>query len=149
METDPLVALLTLFLPIVAVFAVVYVSTHTAHRQTSLLRDLVFSCVVISIAISWILAFYNMPPKLLNVYTPTLTFGIHIMLGALLIVAGALMPNRLQKYFLMGLGLFSVVIEIPFVFTNFGSYGALAVVGLALAALVGATLWLHLKGKHE
>ena len=47
------------------------------------------------------------------------------------------------------LGLAIVIMQIPYIWNAYGTAGGLVTVALAFAALIGGTIWLTLRGKHE
>lgn len=149
MDYAALIVLYSLCIPAALVFGIVYVATH-ANRKTSLLHDIILSAVLISASIAGLIALFNIPTKLLMLTSDNLIFAVRVFIGVALVLIGLFLPNKIQKYFLMALGLFMLIVELPFVFTNFGSYGALLIVGVAFLALIGVTVWLTMKGaKHE
>ena len=140
----------SLAIPAAIIFAIMYLATHNNRRRTSMLHDVFLVAILVCASISGVVALYYLPTKLLGVTSENIIFAVRVSLGVLMLIVGLLSPNKIQKYFLMILGIFMLLIEMPFVFTNFGSYGAFILVGLAFLALVGITVWLTLKGnKHE
>jgi len=90
-----------------------------------------------------------LPDKVLMISSESVNFGIRVALGVALIIIGALLKNKLQKNFLLVLGLLMILLQMPYIFNNFGSYGALVVVAAAFVALVGGTVILTKRHQHE
>lgn len=139
-----------LMIPTALIFAIVYLATRRNRRQSSMLHDIFLVAILISASISGLIALYYLPTKLLGITSENIIFGIRVVLGVLMLITGLFLPNKFQKYLLMLLGIFILLVESPFVFSNFGSYGAFILVGIAFMALVGVTIWLSIRGgKHE
>lgn len=150
MDHTALIVLYTLCLPAAVVFGAVFLATHSSRKNASLLHDIVLAAVLVSAAIAGLIALFNIPTKLMMLTSDNLIFAVRVFIGVAMVLIGLFLPNKIQKYFLMALGLFMLIVELPFVFTNFGSYGALLIVGIAFLALVGVTIWLTTRGKkHE
>lgn len=145
METFALTFLFYLLIPAAVVFAAVYFATHN-QRRTSMLHDVFLVAIIICAGVSGVVALYYLPTKLLGITSENIIFGVRVSLGVLMLIVGLVLPNKFQKYFLMLLGLFMLLVEMPFVFTNFGSYGAFILVGAAFIALIGITVWLSTRG---
>lgn len=149
MDSEAAQVLYSLLLFAGFIFTIIYLATHSTRKQYTLLRDVVVNMFLICIGLTWIVVFYNLPYSLIKTSSETMVFGIRVLIGAILITLGAFIPNKLHKYFLMILGLLSLLIEIPFVFRNFGSIGALVIVGLALVSVITVPVYLHWRGQNE
>lgn len=91
-------------------------------------------------------AVYYAPTQILHINSDTSVFAIRLLFGVILLLAG-LAVRKLVGTFLMIVGLTTLVLVSPFVFQHFGSIGALLIVFLALALLIGVTIRLHRKGR--
>lgn len=147
METFVLSLIFSLAIPAAIIFAIVYLATHNNKRRTSMLHDVFLVAIIVCASVSGAVALYYLPTKLLGITSENIIFGIRVSLGVLMLIIGLVLPNKFQKYFLMLLGLFMLLVELPFVFTNFGSYGALVLVGVAFIALIAITVWLSTRGQ--
>ena len=146
MELFGLSIFFSLAVPAAIIFAIVYLATHNDKRRTSILHDVFLVAIIVCASVSGVLALYYLPTKLLGFNSENIIFAIRVSLGVLMLIIGLALPNKFQKYFLMLLGLFILLVELPFVFTNFGSYGALILVGVAFITLITITVWLSTRG---
>jgi hypothetical protein len=86
-----------------------------------------------------------LPNKILGIESNALNFGIRIAIGVVLIIIGVIMKSKIQRNFILVLGLILIFLQSSYVFENFGSYGALIVVTMAFFALIIATVLLTRK----
>ncbi len=120
-----------------------------AHKpQVSPLRSIIITLVILAAVPAGFIATFNFPNIVLGL-GPNESFGIRITIGTIMLVAGLLLKHKIQRYFLLFLGLAIILVQAPDVFENYGSLGGLIAVGIAFLALVGGTIWLTMRPHHE
>ncbi len=115
----------------------------------SMLRETITGLVLFSATISGLISLTYLPEKVLMISSESVNFGVRVALGVALIIVGALLKSKLQKNFLLVLGLLMILLQMPYIFNNFGSYGALVVIVIAFVVLVGGTVVLTKRHQHE
>lgn len=134
-----LIAVFIVFLfPVLLILLILY---GQKHGFTNLGRIFLIT-IMTGAVLSGLISLFYLPTKLLNIDSENIASGIRMVSGVLLLIIGLILPSNLQKYFLMVMGLLMIAIQLPFIFTNFGSLGAFVLVGLAFVALVIVTIWL-------
>jgi hypothetical protein len=123
--------------------------TTTTEKTTTTVRTAIIGFIMVSAFVSGLLSLFLLPNKVFNVQSDSIAFGIRVATAVVLLVIGSAVKNKLQKYFLLVLGLFMLVSQAPYVFENFGSYGALVIVGIAFIALIVATIVLTKRHNNE
>jgi hypothetical protein len=138
------------FLPLIFLVALVYVAVKASKNsyKTTIVRGLVISLVIISAIPAGLIATYYLPTSVLN-FGADATFGTRLTIGSVMIIAGIFLKSKTQKYFLLFLGLAIVLMQIPYVWSAYGTKGGLVTVAAAFVALVAGTIWLTLRGKNE
>lgn len=138
------------FVPFVVIALVIYFAVNAnAKSHTTVVRGIVISSVVLAAVPAGLIASYYLPIKLLNLGDDA-AFGMRLTIGSIMILAGVFLKNKTQRYFLLLLGLAIVLLQVPFVFSAYGTRGGLVTVAIAFMVLIVATIWLTLRGKaHE
>ncbi len=128
---------------------IIYLAVNMSKKNHSMVRETITGLVLLSATISGLISLTYLPEKVLMISSDALNFGVRVALGVALIIVGALLKNKLQKNFLLVLGLLMIISQVPYIFSNFGSYAALAVVATAFIVLVGGTVVLTRRHQHE
>lgn len=139
-----LTALSVLIYP-AALVMIIYFAVNGTKKGHSMSREAMIALILLSATVSGLVGLTFLPNKLLGINSNSLNFGIRIATGVVLILFGILMKNKIQRNFILALGLILILLQSSYVFQNFGSYGALLVVALAFFALIGATIYLTRK----
>ena len=124
-------------------------TSKSASKPTSPVRSAIIGFIMISAFVAGTISLYLLPNKVFNVQNDSIAFGVRVATAVVLLVIGLALKNKLQKYFLLILGLFMLITQAPYVFENFGSYGALVIVGLAFISLIVATIVLTKRHNNE
>ena len=125
------------------------VPNHSNNKPNhSMVRETITGLVLFSAAISGLMSLTYLPDKVLMISSESVNFGIRVALGVALIIIGALLKNKLQKNFLLVLGLLMILLQMPYIFNTFGSYGALVVAAAAFVTLVRGTVILTKRHQH-
>jgi len=138
------------FVPFVVIALVIYFAVNANSKShTTVVRSIVISSVILAAVPAGLIASYYLPIRLLNLGDDA-AFGMRLTIGSIMILAGVFLKNKTQRYFLLLLGLAIVLLQVPFVFSAYGTRGGLVTVAIAFMVLIIATIWLTLKGKpHE
>ena len=136
--------LYSLALPAVIVI-IIYLAVNGTKKGHSISRDVMIAIILLSATVSGLVGLTFIPNKLLLINSHSLSFGIRIAMGAALIIIGVLMKNKIQRNFILALGLILILLQSVYVFENFGSYGALIGVSMAFFALIIITVLLTRK----
>lgn len=137
------------FLPMALLVLLIYAAVKAnSNSSASIVRGLVLSLIIISAIPTGLIATYYLPTNVLNL-GPDAAFGTKLTIGSVMIVAGVLLKNKTQRYFLLLLGLAIVLMQVPFVFQAYGTKGGLVAVAIAFVALILGTVWLTLKGNKQ
>jgi hypothetical protein len=128
---------------------VIYLLVQASQKKKTTVRNAIIGFIMISAFVSGTIALFLLPNKVFNVQSDAIAFGIRVATGVILLLLGLVVGNKLQKYFLLILGLFIMLSQAPYVISNFGSYGALIIVGLAFISLIIATIILTRRHSNE
>lgn len=128
---------------------VIYLLVQASQKKKTTVRNTIIGFIMISAFVSGTIALFLLPNKVFNVQSDAIAFGIRVATGVILLLLGLVVSNKLQKYFLLILGLFIMLSQAPYVISNFGSYGALIIVGLAFISLIIATIVLTRRHSNE
>lgn len=128
---------------------VIYLLVQASQKKKTTVRNAIIGFIMISAFVSGTIALFLLPNKVFNVQSDAIAFGIRVATGVILLLLGLVVSNKLQKYFLLILGLFIMLSQAPYVIDNFGSYGALIIVGLAFISLIIATIVLTRRHSNE
>lgn len=141
-------ALWVLAVPALLAF-IVYLVVQAAQKKFTVVRTAIVGFVMVSAFVTGAISLLLLPDKVLNIKSEPIVFGVRVAFGVAIILIGLLLKNKLQKYFLLILGMVMLIAQAPYVINNYGSYGALIIVGLAFIALIVATILLTRKHGHE
>lgn len=153
------VLLISLGLPIAIIVLLVRAFSHRGHKEgqapagglnTSVSelspRQLTLGILVTMAGYAGITALYVLPTWLLNFTAEGSIFAVRLVAGlAALIVGLLLLKQRLVSVLLMSVGVITMLLATPYIFSNFGSGGILAVIFLVLVTLVGLAVYLSQK----
>jgi ABC-type Mn2+/Zn2+ transport system permease subunit len=128
---------------------IIYLIVQAAQKKRSLVRDAIIGFIMISAFVCGIISLFLLPNKVMNISSDSIIFAVRLATGVAILLVGLFIKNKLQKYFLMVLGLLMIISQAPYVVDNFGSYGALIIVSIAFIAIIIATVVLTRKHSHE
>lgn len=125
-----------------ALIFIIYLAVNGTKKNHSLARESMLALILLSATLSGLIGFMYIPNKLLGISSDSLNFAIRVAIGVAFILVGLAMSNKIQKNFMLILGLLMIIFQAAYVFNNFGSYGAFIVVAIAFVALIFATIYL-------
>ena len=128
-----------------AIIMIVYFAVNGTKKGHSMSREAMIALILLSATVSGLVGLTFLPNKILGIESNALNFGIRIAIGVVLIIVGVIMKSKIQRNFILVLGLILIFLQSSYVFENFGSYGALIVVTMAFFALIIATVLLTRK----
>jgi ABC-type Mn2+/Zn2+ transport system permease subunit len=128
---------------------IIYLIVQATQKKRSLVRDAIIGFVMISAFVCGIISLFLLPNKVMNISSDSIIFAVRLATGVTILLVGLFIKNKLQKYFLLILGLLMIISQAPYVVDNFGSYGALIIVSIAFIAIIIATVVLTRKHSHE
>jgi ABC-type Mn2+/Zn2+ transport system permease subunit len=128
---------------------IIYLIVQATQKKRSLVRDAIIGFVMISAFVCGIISLFLLPNKIMNISNDSIIFAVRLATGVTILLVGLFIKNKLQKYFLLILGLLMIISQAPYVVDNFGSYGALIIVSIAFIAIIIATVVLTRKHSHE
>jgi hypothetical protein len=109
-------------------------------------RQVVLGVVLSSAAYAGVAAFYILPTWLLSMNSESSIFAVRLIAGLIVLTAGLLLLRyRLASILLMAVGVLTILLATPYIFSNFGSAGALLVIFVVLIALIGLAVYFSKK----
>jgi hypothetical protein len=111
-------------------------------------RQVTLGVAALAAGYAGIAGLYIIPTWLLDFDSEGSIFAVRLVAGVVALAFGlAVLKQRLVSGLLMAVGVITIFLATPYVFSHFGSSGILLVIFLVLAALIGLTVWLSKKGK--
>ena len=109
-------------------------------------RQAVIALMVITAAYSGIAGLYVLPIWLLGITDESQIFGVRLVAGLIVLVAGVIIrQKRVIGLLLMSIGVLTMFTSMPYIFESLGSKGILLIVFLVLAALIALAVRLSHK----
>jgi hypothetical protein len=149
--------LLTLAVPIIIIVLIVRLVTRHSQKDghgTGLHapigevtpRQITLGVLVLAAGYAGIAALYVLPMWVMNLSAESSIFAVRLVAGlASLMVGLALLRERMVSLLLMTVGIVTMLLAAPYIFSNFGSAGTLVVIFLVLAALIGLAVYFSRK----
>ena len=150
--------LFSIALPVIVIVVIVRLVTNHGQKGASggtginasihelTPRHVTLGIVLSAAAYAGASALYVLPTWLLVMTSESSIFAVRLIAGLAVLVAGLLLlKNRLVSILLMVVGVFTILLATPYIFTNFGSAGALTVIFVVLLALIGLAVYFSTK----
>ncbi len=151
--------LFSLALPVVIIVLIVRAVTHRGQKaaagsgtgmHTSVTeltpRQLTLGVLLASAFYAGASALYILPTWLMGMEGEGSIFAVRLVGGFAVLAAGLLLLRyRLVSILMMAVGITSILLAAPYIFTNFGSGATLLVVFVVLIALIGLAIYFSSK----